>query len=147
MKKVVLLMSALCLTASFAFAAYRVVKIPGDDIEKAVSVVVPVASEELVTLTGVIIDNLCAGMQKPEELAVFVKTHPKSCAVMPECAAAGYSIYADGKLSKFDKDSNAKIFEFLTKGGALDVVVVAKKDGDGISLVSIENEKLREAQE
>ena len=129
MKKIFLLGIALCVIASMAFAQETAVKTTP-------------AAEETVTLKGDIIDNMCAGAQKPEALAEFVKTHTKQCALMPQCEASGYSIFSDGKLQKFDKASNAKIAEFLKKEGSkLQVVVTAKKIADELSLISIENQK------
>lgn len=128
MKKLFLFAIALCCLASFAFAQ-----------EAVTSSSVPATT---VTITGTIIDNHCASAQKPEELGSFIKTHTKQCTLMPDCVASGYSIYADGKLAKFDKASSAKIEEFLTKADSkLDVTVTAKKAGDELSLVSIENQK------
>lgn len=94
------------------------------------------------TIKGTIIDNQCAGNQTPEQLASFLKGHTKSCTLMPGCIESGYSIFADGKLMKFDKESNTKIVEFLKKAdSSLDVVVVAKKAGELLSLDSIENQQ------
>lgn len=93
-------------------------------------------------IKGTIIDNQCASAQKPEALAEFVKTHTKECAIKPACEASGYSIFENGKLMKFDKESNLKIAAFLKKSeSTLNVMVVAKKNGDMLSLVSIENQK------
>jgi type 1 fimbria pilin len=93
------------------------------------------------TFNGVIIDNMCAGSHKAE-LADFIKTHTKDCALMPGCVASGYAIYADGKLYEFDKASNAKVVTFLKKKESkLQVKVVADKVGGKLSLVSIENAK------
>ncbi len=101
----------------------------------------PSASPGAVTLQGTVIDNHCAGSQKAGDLAKFVKTHPKTCAIMPDCAASGYSIYSGGKLMKFDKISSSKILAFLQQPDSkTDVVVVAKKSGDLLSLESIRNE-------
>jgi len=103
----------------------------------------PVAStlEETVAISGDVVDNLCAGSQKPEDLAVFVRTHTKECALAPGCAASGYAIFADGTLYKFDKESSAKVEEFLKKDDStLKVVVEAKKGDQGLSLVSIKNQ-------
>ncbi|MDD5432695.1 MAG: hypothetical protein PHO70_06920 [Candidatus Omnitrophica bacterium] len=129
MKKIILLALGLVFVSSLAFAQ-------GDAMTSASK---PVAAETM-TLSGVIIDNACAQAQKPEALAEFVKTHPKSCALMPACVASGYSIYADGSLMKFDNDSNAKIAEFLKKEDSkLAVVVEVKKNEGGLSLISIKN--------
>ncbi len=99
------------------------------------------SEEGVVTLRGDIIDNMCANASK-DNLAEFVKTHTKECALMTHCVASGFSIYADGKLHKFDVESNKKIEEFLNKSASkLQVVITAKKSGDEYSLVSIENQK------
>ena len=99
------------------------------------------AQEAAVTLKGDIIDNLCAGTKSPEELTAFLKTHTKECALAPACAGSGYCIFADGKLNKFDKDSSAKIEEFLKKADSkLQVVVEAKKAGEELNLASIRNQ-------
>ncbi|HCS47084.1 MAG TPA: hypothetical protein DIW61_02025 [Candidatus Aminicenantes bacterium] len=95
---------------------------------------------EVMTLRGTVIDNHCAGMSKGN-LAEFVKTHTKACALMPECVASGYSLFADGKLHKFDQASNKKVEEFLKKDESkLEVVVKAEKVGDELKLISIENQ-------
>jgi phosphoribosylamine-glycine ligase len=119
MKRVILGLVLLLVAASFVFAQ-----------EAAV-----------LTLKGVIIDTQCAGTQTPEQLAEFVKTHTKECALAPSCAASGYNIFADGKLSKFDKESSAKVEEFLKKEDSkLQAVVEAKQVGNELSLVSIKNQ-------
>lgn len=116
MKKFMFAVVALCFIASLAYAASM-------------------------TLNGVIIDNTCASGHKAE-LASFVKTHTKDCALMPGCMASGYAIYSDGKLYEFDKASNAKVVAFLMKKESkLQVKVVANKVGNNLSLVSIENAK------
>ena len=97
--------------------------------------------EETLTIKGVIIDNRCVDLNK-NNLADFVKTHTKQCALMTACVASGYSVYSDGKIQKFDEPSNKKIVEFLKKSDSkLQVVINAKKSGELISLVSIENQK------
>lgn len=96
-------------------------------------------AQENITLKGTIIDNKCAEANKAN-LSTFIKTHPKECAMMPACAASGYAIYTNEKLLiKFDKESCAKVVEFLKKkNSTLNVTVVAKQVGDELNLVSIE---------
>ncbi len=119
MRKIAILGLVLCFMLSLAFAQ-----------EKAT-----------ITIKGVIIDNLCASSQKIEALPEFVKAHTKECALMPGCVASGYSIFFDSKLMRFDKKSNAKIKRFLSNPASkLQVVIEAKKVGDTLSLVSIENQ-------
>ena len=116
MKKILFVLIALCFVSSLAFAEDMVLK-------------------------GDVIDNMCAGANQAT-LAEFVKTHTKGCALMPSCIDSGYSIFANGKLYKFDKDSNAKVVEFLKKADSkLQVAVTAKQVGDELSLLSIENQK------
>ena len=122
MKKILCFALLACFVASMAFAVETPTKI-----------------DKAVTLKGDIIDNMCAGAQK-SQLSTFVKTHTKECAL--QCAASGYSIFSDGKLSKFDKASNPKIEEFLKKPDTkLQVVIVAEPEGKELDLVSIENQK------
>lgn len=132
MQKLVFLSIALCLALSLGFVVANAQETPATQGTQAPEVAA-------VTLTGTIIDNMCAGTQKPEELAAFVKTHTKECALT--CASSGYAIFAGGKLSKFDKDSNAKVEEFLKKADSTTAVTVVAKDVNGeLSLVSIENQ-------
>ena len=125
MKKICLFLIALCFASSLAIAQ-----------EEAASVA------DAITLKGDIIDNMCAGANKAD-LANFVKTHTKECTLKPQCKASGYSIFTDdGKLMKFDAESNPLIAEFLTSPDSkLHVKVIANKVGDELNLVSIENQK------
>jgi len=96
---------------------------------------------DVMTLTGTVIDNKCAEANKAD-LANFVITHTKECALMPACAASGYAIFADGKLMVFNKNSNKKVEEFLKKDTSkTQVVVKAKMAGQELNLISIENQK------
>ena len=61
------------------------------------AVVMLLLAAEVMTLTGTVIDNKCAEANKAD-LANFIKSHPKECALMPACAASGYAIFADGKM-------------------------------------------------
>ena len=96
MKKAFLVLVALCFVSSLAFAQGS-------------------SGSETVMIKGDIIDNMCLDAHKTEDLAVFIKTHSKQCAITPACEASGYAIVAEGIMNKFDQDSNAKIAEFLKK--------------------------------
>jgi hypothetical protein len=99
------------------------------------------SAADVLTLKGDIVDNMCAAENK-DHLADFLKTHTKECALMSDCIASGYSIFADGKLHKFDQASNKKIEEFLRKPDSkLQVVVKAERVGKELKLLSIENQK------
>ncbi|MDD5155072.1 MAG: hypothetical protein PHF11_01105 [Candidatus Omnitrophica bacterium] len=118
-KKLFLSGIALWLAASFAFAQVEM------------------------TITGTIIDNQCTPIRTPEKLKDFLKTYTKEKALMSTCAASGYSIYtSDGRIFRFDKDSNFKILVFLEKKDSkLDVTVSVDMVGNELSLVSIANKK------
>jgi hypothetical protein len=148
MKKLLFVLMALCLLSSLDFAADR--STGATSTKETTAAVIPAVSTSMgqaattsrtVILTGDVIDNMCAGGNKAN-LAEFVKTHTKECALKPGCLDSGYSIYANGKLYAFDKDSSAKVAEFLKKADSkLQVTITAKQVGDELSLVSIENQK------
>lgn len=121
MKKLLYLTIAFCFLTSLSFAAE--------------------------TFKGYIIDNLsadiCDGCLNPDTLLAFAKGHSKEFVLKPECAASGYSIViANGERMKFDKESNAKIEDFLkAPESKLQVTVEVKKSGKEIVLVSIKNQE------
>jgi len=134
MKKLILAIMAVCFVTGLALAA-------DEAATQTPAPAAPAVVSDTLTLTGDIIDNMCAGAQKPEELAAFIKTHTKECAI--KCADSGYAIFSNGALLKFDAASNAKIAEFLKNPDSkLQVVAVVKKEPlNELSLVSIENQK------
>lgn len=143
MKKVLFVLLALCFVSSLAFAAESAVTTEvasPTTTATTVTTTTVVTTPEAIILKGDVIDNTCAGNNK-DNLAEFVTTHTKQCALMPGCIESGYSIFADGKLYAFDKDSNIKVVEFLKQADSkLQVAITAKQVGDELSLVSIENQ-------
>lgn len=69
---------------------------------------------DVITLSGTIVDNLCAEAHKAG-MDAFIKSHTRECALMPDCAASGYSLYHYGALLPFDRASSKKIETFLKK--------------------------------
>ncbi|MDD5466099.1 MAG: hypothetical protein PHP73_07180 [Candidatus Omnitrophica bacterium] len=144
MKKIFFVLIAFCFVSSLAFAEDTAVPAATTATEATAATTATATTvavtPEVLTLKGDVIDNMCAGANK-DTLAEFVKTHTKECALKPGCIESGYSIFADGKLYKFDKNSNAKVAEFLKVADSkLQVTVTAKQVGDELSLVSIENQ-------
>ena len=94
------------------------------------------------TIKGTIICNKCMG--KPaavENLAAFIKDHPKECMLHAGCAASGYSLYTGSKTEKFSKDSETQIKDFLGKADSKTTVEVTAKETNGeLTLVSIKNQ-------
>jgi hypothetical protein len=124
MRKLVALVVLACIFPAMAFAADKIA-IPSD----------------AVVIKGTLIDNMCAEANKGD-IDKFVKTHTKECALMPACAASGYSLYVDGKLVNLDAGSSAMAEEFLkAPDSKLDVEMeVENKEGD-LSVISIMNRK------
>lgn len=142
MKRLFLMAMLLCFVTTLAFAQETTTTETPASTEATTETPTLTPSVVEITLTGDIIDNMCAGTKTPEELAEFVKTHTKEYALMPNCVESGYSIFANGTLYKFDKGSNAKIEEFLKKEDSkLQVVVTANKVGEDLNLVTIENQR------
>ena len=122
MKRAFLLTVILCFIATYAFAH---------------------GANDLI-LHGIIVDNACAEANK-NNLADFVKTHPKTCMLKPDCRKTGYPIYAeeDGKLHKFDAASNGVVADFLkNSGNRTDVVIIAEKNGEMLMIESIKNRRI-----
>ncbi len=138
MKKINIGIITLCLISAIAYIAQAATT---QEQAVATAAAQPAAAAGETALSGIIIDNNCAGAHT-SDIAEFSKTHTKDCALMPACQAAGYSLYANGKLVKFDKGSNAKVVEFLKNPSSkTQVTVSAKMSGDELSLASIENQK------
>jgi ABC-type amino acid transport substrate-binding protein len=121
MKKILFVLMALCFVSSLAFAA---------DSEVTTVTTEPTTTAATTTQTAT---TVTTAVTTPE--SVVLK------GVVSGSIDSGYSILADGKLYAFDKDSNAKVAEFLKKADSkLQVTVTAKQVGDELSLVSIENQ-------
>jgi len=99
-----------------------------------------VSSAQSMTMEGYIIDTKCADANM-DNLAEFVPSHTKACALAPACAESGYQFYSMGKLWKFDKESSDKVHEFLEMPGSTLHVSVEMMHGEGnmIKLVSVAN--------
>ena len=92
------------------------------------------------SMVGDVVDTQCATANK-DNMAGFVKTHTKECALAPACKKSGYNLYSDGKLYKFDNASNKKVAAFLEKADSklhVKAEVIHGK-GDVLKLVSIAN--------
>jgi hypothetical protein len=133
MKRLGFALLLVCLASVLAFAQ-----------ESATPVAAPVqapAANATITLKGTLIDDTCAGANSAN-LADFIKTHTKQCALMSGCINSTYSLYANGKLYKFDQLSSDKVTEFLRKEeNRLDVVVTARDKNGELSLISIANQE------
>jgi len=123
MKHLLIMLMAMTLTATGAFAAEN---------KKGYK-------PEKITLSGVLVDNKCAAAHR-SNLEQFIKSHTKECALKPDCAASGYSLYHYGALIRFDRESSKKIEQFLKKkNSSLSVIVEAEKSGNEYRLISIRN--------
>ncbi len=140
MKKIIFVLIAIGFVTSLAFAEDAAAPATEATAATTATTTTVATTPEVLTFKGDVIDNMCAGANQ-DALAEFVKTHTKECTLKPGCIESGYSVFADGKLYRFDNDSNAKVAEFLKKADSkLQVTVTAKQVGDELSLVSIENQ-------
>lgn len=98
------------------------------------------ASSKTVSMVGYIIDRACAIPNK-DDLDVYVLTHPKECAVAPNCMASGYMFYSDGTLYALDDESNKYVIKFLSKPESkLHVKAEAiHGEGDNLKITSLSN--------
>jgi len=68
--------------------------------------------------TGYLCDAACGGgfAKLPAKQGLTkAQTHPKSCDMKTQCAAAGYGLYSKGKFYPFDKSGNAQATAWLSK--------------------------------
>jgi hypothetical protein len=94
---------------------------------------------EKLTITGTLVDNHCA-YANTTGMKNFLKSYSRECALMPECAASGFSLYHHGALLRINKESNNKIEQFLKhEESKLDVIVVVERSGEEYNLISIKN--------
>src|SRR5438105_8922312 len=83
-----------------------------------------VAQEKKATLTGYLVDKACsAGQAKKENPGA---EHSRKCALMENCAASGFGVFADGKFYEFDKkgiDLAKELFQNTKKEKGIKVTV------------------------
>ena len=76
-------------------------------IISAALVVLVSAQDKAVTLTGSIVDKSCSARHaKAPDPMVAAAGHTKKCALMPNCTASGFGVFADGKFYEFDAKGN-----------------------------------------
>lgn len=94
-----------------------------------------------IIVSGIIVDNMCATANK-ENLAAFIPSHTKECALMPDCSASGYSLYMDdGKLTPFTKEGSLRVKAFLKNTESkLKVTVTGEKSGKYLKIINIQNQ-------
>ena len=108
MRKILLLGLALMLSVSLAYA---------QEDDNAMSI----------ELKGTIVDNLNA-QAHISDMPQFISTYSKAKALEENNIRAGYSIFSEGKLMKFDEASSESIAEFLQDPESkLEVEVEAQK--------------------
>ncbi|MGC2424220.1 MAG: hypothetical protein WA666_07725 [Nitrospirota bacterium] len=97
-------------------------------------------SPKTVSMVGYLIDRACAIPNK-DNLDSYVLTHPKECALAPNCMASGYMLYSEGKLYSLDEETNKKVIKFLKKPKSkLHVKAQAiHGEGDNLKITSLSN--------
>jgi hypothetical protein len=107
----------------------------------AVGVAVAASQGKVLTLGGYIVDNMCAAAHAADaDSADRIKSHPKTCALMPDCVKSGYALLSDGKLYKLDAEGNKQVAELLKKTSqekGLSVKVEGTLDGQILHVKNI----------
>lgn len=132
MKKVLFVLMALCFMSSLAFAQEATEP-------AAANVAAPIPDP--IGLDGYIIDNASMRANR-DNLDKFLKTYTKEVALATENVNSGYSIFANNQGYPLDKESCAKVVEFLKNPDSkLQVRVSAKQAGDALSVSSFINQE------
>ncbi|HEY9787857.1 MAG TPA: hypothetical protein V6D17_20890 [Candidatus Obscuribacterales bacterium] len=73
------------------------------------------AAENQKEWKGYLIDRQCAdSIRQDNNPKTFVMHHTKDCALMPNCRARGYALFADGKLYELDRKGNELAIQLLS---------------------------------
>ncbi|MBX9688621.1 MAG: hypothetical protein K2X27_18070 [Candidatus Obscuribacterales bacterium] len=90
---------------------------------------------------GYLVDRHCAeSVREDSEPKVFLQHHTKDCALMPNCRARGYSLYANEKWFDFDKAGNqraVKILQASKRKSGFFVAVIGTAQGKVLKVASI----------
>jgi hypothetical protein len=113
----------------------------GLSVALALGVYAGVKGGEKKTLTGYVVDAMCAkGMAKSDNPMEKAAKHTKGCALEEGCAASGFGVFSDGKYTKFDDagDAMAKdlIIKSKTEKGMM-VEVTGEMMGEKLAVSSI----------
>jgi len=101
----------------------------------------PAQDVKSVTLTGYVVDQMCAkGIAKKENVMEKAGGHTKSCALEDGCAESGYGIFSEGKWYVFDEagSSTAKgLIESSKREKGLFFEATGTLDGKTLTLASL----------
>lgn len=74
------------------------------------------AQSSSITVRGFLVDRQCAdSVRHDADPVAFIKHHTKDCALMPNCRARGYCLYAGGKWLNLDARGNKLAIELIQK--------------------------------
>lgn len=98
---------------------------------------------------GYLIDRQCAeSVREDSDPLAFVLHHKKDCALMPNCRAKGYSLFADGKWYDLDKrgnDLSVKLLKASKKTRAFFVQIQGTKQGNVLKVQSMKESEAPKA--
>lgn len=99
------------------------------------------AQEKQTTLTGYIVDKQCSvGRAKAADPMASAAGHTRDCALMPNCAASGYGVFADGKYYEFDAkgtELTKALLEASKKTKGIKATVTGTLDGSKLAVAKI----------
>ena len=100
---------------------------------------------------GYLIDRQCAeSVREDSDPLTFVLHHKKDCALMPNCQAKGYSLFADGKWYDLDKRGNelaVKLLKASKKMRAFYVRIYGMKQGNVLKVQSMKESEAPKAKD
>jgi hypothetical protein len=94
-------------------------------------------AEGKVTLTGLLVDQMCGAEVKD---AAKAAEHTKECSLMDHCASSGFGIFAEGKYVKFDEEGSKQakaLVEKSKKQKGITVVAEGNLKGETLALTSL----------
>ncbi len=110
-----------------------------------------VHKETNVTLSGYVVDAMCAkGMLKKDNPMVKAAAHTRDCALEDDCAGSGFGVFSDGKYYKFDEKGDKMAKELLEKTSTekgIMVDVTGSMNGDMVAVASVKEHKAMEGKE
>jgi len=110
-------------------------------------IVVALAQGGATSLSGPIVDQMCAGgmVKKGSHAGAAGHSGKAGCALKEACAKSGFGVFADGKFHKFDTKGNElakSALEKSSKDSGVNFKVTGKLDTEGnMAVTSIEEVK------
>jgi hypothetical protein len=130
MKAIIIVAVAATLVGAFAAA------------QKSKEAVQSVKPQQATSLSGYLVDAMCAGgmAKHPETAMSKAARHTSACALEEDCAKSGFGVFSDGTWHKFDGEGDRQALALLkqtkTKRGVM-VVAAGSQAGERFAVTSL----------